>query len=61
MYAAHMLWNTLDLDIRFLPFDSIKKSRLISIGSRLLCRLILFICSYFLVFIYIRTLATYVV
>ena len=42
MYAAPTLWNAIDLDIRLLPFDTLKKCQDTSL-SEVLCKLILIV------------------
>ena len=48
VYAAPTLWNSLDLDIRLLPFDAFKKSQDTSLSDVLykliLIVFILFVC-----------------
>ena len=43
MYAAPTLWNALDLDIRLLPFDALKKKSQDTSLFKVLCKLILMI------------------
>ena len=46
VYAAPTLWNALDLDIRLLPFETLKKCQDTSL-SEVLCKLILIVFRLF--------------
>ena len=43
VYAAPTLWNAIDLDIRLLPFDALKKKSQDTSLSEVLCKLILIV------------------
>ena len=61
VYAAPTLWNALDLDIRLLPFDALKKeSRHIFIGSTLK---IVYYCIYIMcmLFMFLQCVSTVII
>ena len=55
VYAAPTLWNALDLDIRLLPFDALKRSQDTSL-SEVLCKLIIIICIFLFLPCYLPSL-----